>query len=119
MSRSRSPDRGDAIWISLNPREGHEQGGRRPALVLSPASYNRKVGLAVICPITGQGKGYPFEVRISGGRQLEGVVLADQVRTVAWRQRGGEFIEQVQAAVIDDVTAKLWALVGDPRRRSP
>jgi mRNA interferase MazF len=58
------PQCGDAVWITLNPQAGHEQAGRRPAVVISPQDYNGKVGLAIFCPITNQIKGYPFEVRI-------------------------------------------------------
>jgi len=74
------PQRGDAVWISLHPQAGHEQAGRRPAVVLSPAAYNGKVGLAILCPITNQIKGYPFEVLIPVGLPVTGVILADQVR---------------------------------------
>jgi mRNA interferase MazF len=76
------PDRGDAVWITLSPRAGHEQAGRRPALVLSPAQYNGRVGLAIVCPITSQSKGYPFEVPIPTGLAVTGVVLSDHVRLV-------------------------------------
>ena len=72
------PERGDAIWITLTPQARHEQAGRRPAVVLSPASYNGKVGLAVLCPITSQIKGYPFEVAIPEGLRVSGAILADQ-----------------------------------------
>jgi mRNA interferase MazF len=76
MARRYIPARGDVIWITLNPQVGHEQAGRRPALVLSPLSYNAKVGLAILCPVTSQVKGYPFEVVIPAGSRLGGVVLA-------------------------------------------
>jgi mRNA interferase MazF len=76
------PERGDAVWIDLDPRVGYEQAGRRPALVLSPAGYNGRVGLALLCPITGQAKGYPFEVPIPDGLSVSGVVLADHVKSV-------------------------------------
>ena len=79
------PGRGDVVWISLDPRAGHEQAGRRPAVVLSPASYNGKVGLAVFCPITNQIKGYPFEVLIPPGLSVTGAVLADQIKSLDWR----------------------------------
>src|SRR5207247_3604876 len=81
------PDRGDAVWITLDPQAGHEQAGRRPALVLSPAAYNGRVGLALLCPITGQVKAYPFEVPLPAGLSVAGVVLADQVNNLDWRSR--------------------------------
>ena len=79
------PNRGDAVWITLNPQAGHEQSGRRPAVVLSPGVYNDKVGLAVLCPITSQIKGYPFEVVIPSDLAINGAVLSDQVKSLDWR----------------------------------
>jgi mRNA interferase MazF len=104
------PDRGDAVWLQFNPQAGHEQAGRRPALVLSPAAYNGKVGLAVLCPITSQSKGYPFEVAITT-RKLTGVVLSDQVKSLDWRVRQAEMIERVPDAVVQEVLAKLSSLL--------
>ncbi|MGO8897475.1 MAG: endoribonuclease MazF [Isosphaeraceae bacterium] len=105
------PDRGDLVWITLNPQAGHEQAGRRPAVVLSPASYNAKVGLAVLCPITSQVKGYPFEVLIPPGVSVTGAVLADQVKSLDWRARRADLIGRLPAAVIDDVLAKVRTLL--------
>ena len=82
-----APDRGDVMWINFNPQRGHEQAGRRPALVLSPFAYNDKVGLVLVCPITNQKKGYPFEVDIPDGPAVTGVILADQVKSMDWRAR--------------------------------
>lgn len=87
MPRRYVPARGEAVWITLNPQAEHEQAGRRAALVLSPSAYNGKVGLAILCPITSQVKGYPFEVAIPSGSKLAGVVLADQVKNLDWRVR--------------------------------
>ena len=81
------PARGDVVWISLDPQAGHEQSGHRPALVLSPASYNGKVGLMLCCPITTQVKNYPFEVLIRDNPKVSGVVLADQVKCLDWKAR--------------------------------
>jgi mRNA interferase MazF len=86
-----TPNRGDIVWITMNPTVGHEQSGRRPALVLSPGAYNGKVGLAILCPITSQAKGYPFEVPIPEGLAVAGVVLSDQAKSLDWRSRGAEF----------------------------
>lgn len=110
VKRTYVPDRGDAVWLQFNPQAGYEQAGRRPALVLSPAAYNGKVGLAVLCPITSHSKGYPFEVAIST-RKLTGVVLSDQVKSLDWRVRQAEMIERVPDAVVQDVLAKLSALL--------
>ena len=110
VRRTYVPDRGDAVWLQFNPQAGHEQAGRTPALVLSPAAYNSKVGLAVLCPITSQSKGYPFEVVVST-RKLTGVVLSDQVKSLDWRVRQAEMIERVPDAVVREVLAKLSTLL--------
>jgi mRNA interferase MazF len=108
------PERGDFVWIDLNPRKGHEQAGRRPALVLSPSSYNRKTGLCVICPATRQAKGYAFEVTQFMPDGSVSVVLSDHVRCVDWKTRNVKFIVRVAPAVLQDVVAKLEALIIDP-----
>jgi mRNA interferase MazF len=105
------PERGDVVWISLNPRAGHEQVGRRPAVVVSPRSYNGKVGLGLFCPITSQVKGYPFEVAIPAGSPVNGVVLADQVRSLDWRVRRAEFSGRLPADTSAEVVGKLTALL--------
>lgn len=105
------PNRGDVVWISLNPQAGHEQAGRRPALVVSPAAYNRKVGLAVFCPITSQIKGYPFEVRIPAGLKVGGAVLSDQVKNLDWRARRTEFICKLPQSITVEVLQKLGTLI--------
>lgn len=105
------PDRGDVVWITLNPQAGHEQAGRRPAVVLSPVAYNGKVGLAILCPITNQIKGYPFEVRIPAGLVVTGVVLADQVKSLDWRARDAELVSNLPEATVAEVLHKLRALL--------
>ena len=94
------PDRGDAIWLEFNPQSGREQAGSRPALVLSPRAYNQRVGLALVCPITNQAKGYPFEVEIPAGQKITGVVLADQVKSLDCVTRKSAFIDTVTATVV-------------------
>jgi len=105
------PDRGDFVWITLNPQAGHEQAGRRPALVISPAAYNGKVGLALLCPITNQVRGYPFEVRIPQALAVTGVVLADQVKSLEWRARNVELIGTLPEATVAEVLRKLGTLL--------
>jgi mRNA interferase MazF len=105
------PKRGDAVWISLNPQAGHEQAGRRPAVVLSPAAYNRKVGLGLFCPITSHVKGYPFEVKLPEDMDVKGVVLSDQVKSLDWRARQAEFICQLPDTTIAEVLAKARTLL--------
>ena len=105
------PARGDAVWISLNPQAGHEQAGRRPALVLSPWAYNAKVGLALLCPITSQVKGYPFEVVIPEGTGVSGAVLSDQVKCLDWRARQAELICPLPGGTVATVLQKLGVLL--------
>lgn len=105
------PKRGDAIRINFNPQAGHEQAGRRPALVLSPQSYNGKVGLCLLCPITNQVKGYPFEVLIPAGLGITGVVLSDQAKSLDWRVRNAEFITDLPEALTIEVLKKLKSLL--------
>ncbi len=105
------PSRGDVVWVTLNPRAGREQAGRRPAVVLSPSAYNAKVGLAVFCPVTSQVKGYPFEVAIPAGLPVSGVVLADQVRTMDWRAREAEPICALPARTVAEILGKLRTLL--------
>jgi mRNA interferase MazF len=105
------PDRGDVVWISFNPQAGHEQAGRRPAIVLSPAAYNRKVGLAIFCPITNQIKGYPFEVVIPTGLKVIGAILSDQAKSLDWKVRDAELIVKLPASVTVEVLKKLKTLL--------
>lgn len=105
------PRRGDVVWITLNPQAGHEQAGRRPALVLSPANYNGKVGLAILCPLTNQIKGYPFEVLVPSGLSITGAILADQVKSLDWRARSVELICSLPSRTVTEVLQKLGTLL--------
>jgi mRNA interferase MazF len=105
------PERGDIVWISLNPQAGHEQTGRRPALVLSPQPYNARVGLALMCPITQQVKGYPFEVLLPKDAPIQGVVLSDQVKCLDWRARQAERAWTLPAELVLEVLGKLTSLL--------
>lgn len=105
------PRRGDVVWITLNPQAGHEQAGRRPAVVLSPEEYNSKVGLAILCPVTNQIKGYPFEVRIPADLPVTGAILADQVKSLDWRVRNAELICTLSSRVIGEVLRKIATLL--------
>ncbi|MCL4253406.1 MAG: endoribonuclease MazF [Anaerolineae bacterium] len=105
------PERGDVVWLEFNPQAGHEQGGRRPALVLSPKAYNEKVGLFICCPITSKIKGFPYEVRLPVDFDVTGVILADQVKSLDWQGRKAQLIARVPNAVIKDVLAKLNTLL--------
>jgi mRNA interferase MazF len=108
------PERGDVVWLAFNPQAGSEQAGRRPAIVLSPASYNGKVGLAIFCPITHQAKGYPFEVVLPKDLSVTGVVLSDQVKSLDWRSRHAQFACRVPEKSITEVLQKIATLITLP-----
>jgi mRNA interferase MazF len=101
------PERGDLVWLTFDPQAGHEQMGRRPAITLSPASYNSRIGLALFCPITSKVKGYPFEVALPQGLSVQGVVLADQVKSFDWRICQATFIAQLPAQTLLEILQKL------------
>jgi len=105
------PEQGHAIWLRFDPQAGHEQAGRRPAIVLTPAAYNRRTGLVLVCPITSRIKGYPFEVSLPAGLPVPGVVLADQTKSADWRARQAVHICEVPSEVLLHVLAKLSALL--------
>jgi len=104
------PSRGDIIWLNFNSQAGREQAGKRPALVLSPKEYNIRTNLIIACPITSRIKGYPFEVRVVG-RKIDGVILSDQVKSLDWKVRAAQLIEEANTKVISDVQAKLLLLI--------
>ena len=111
MEKEYIPQRGDLIWIDMQPQAGHEQSGRRPAIVLSPENYNDKVGLALLCPITNQVKGYPFEVILPEGLKVKGVILSDQLKCLDWKIRKATFIDSVPAYIIEEVLKKVITLL--------
>jgi mRNA interferase MazF len=105
------PDRGDIVFLNFDPTKGHEQRGHRPALVLSPISYNRKTSLALFMPITNKQKGYPFEVVLPSELKTQGVVLADQLKCLDWKDRSIEFVEVSPESLIEAVQAKIEPLL--------
>lgn len=109
-TRAYVPEAGDIVWLQFDPQAGHEQAGHRPALVLSPSAYNAKIGLMVCCPLSTRIKGYPFEVATQLGGQ-PGVVLADQVKSLDWRVRRAQKKGAVGEDVLQDVRAKVKALL--------
>jgi len=110
MSTSYIPEAGDIVWLNFTPQTGHEQAGRRPAVVLSPQAYNHKTGLLVCVPITNQIKGYPFEVVLSG-TDVSGAALADQVKSLDWRSRQAQYKSQISGQEMRDIKAKIAALL--------
>lgn len=110
MAKAYCPQRGDVAWLSFT-QAGHEQAGRRPAVVISPREYNQKVGLALFSPVTSQVKGYPFEVAIPPGLPVAGVILADQIKSLDWKSRKATFCCKLPPAVLKEATAKLTPLI--------
>lgn len=106
-----APDRGDIVWLNFTPQSGHEQAGKRPAFVVSPAVYNKKVGLALFCPITSQVKGYPFEVSIPEGCGIHGVILSDQLKSLDWNTRNAKFIVKSPVLITEEVIRKITTLI--------
>ena len=113
MAHGYVPERGDLVWLRFDPQLGSEQPGRRPALVISPGSYNRTVGLALVCPVTSRVKGYPFEVPLPDGIEVQGAVLCDRLKSLDWRSRSATRIGTVPDDVMRDATARILALA-DP-----
>ena len=112
VARTYIPDAGDLIWLTFDPQAGHEQRGRRPALILSPRAYNSKARLAIACPITTHVKGYPFEVPLPPGGKISGAVLADHVKNLDWRARQVAFEAKAPADIVIDVRERLRVLLG-------
>jgi len=110
MVNEYAPERGDIVWLNFNPGSGHEQKGKRPAVVISPKAYNEKVGLGLFCPITSKAKDYPFEVRIENDK-ASGVVLADQIKSLDWRTREIEFITKESPGKVKEIIDKISVLL--------
>lgn len=111
MVISYTPDRGDLIWLQFNPQAGHEQSGKRPALVISPRTYNGKVELSLVCPVTSKIKGYPFEVILPQDLPIEGAILSDQVKSLDWESRQASFICKVPDNTLKEVISKIELLI--------
>ena len=104
------PKRGDLVWTDFDPAAGHEQMGHRPALVLSPAVFNKKILLALVAPVTSRVRGHGFEVTLTG-EKISGVVLCHQVKTIDFVERGLKFAEKAPASVVSEALAKVRAIV--------
>lgn len=112
MVKAFVPDAGDLVWLDFDPAAGREQAGRRPALILSPARYNGKTGLAIAAPITSHRKGYPFEVALPAGGSIAGVVLSDHLKNIDWKYRRAEYAGACPPAVLRDVEERVRLLLG-------
>ena len=110
MAPAYVPQRADVVWLTFDPQAGHEQAGRRPAVVVSPGKYNQKVGVALFCPITARSKGYPYEVAIPPGLPIEGVILSDQLKSLDWRARQAQLVARLPETSMADLLAKIRTL---------
>ena len=111
MAKPYVPERGDIVWLQFDPQAGHEQAGRRPAFVVSPRAYNRRVGLALFCPVTSRVKGYPFEVALPDGGKAQGAILSDQLKSLDWRARKAIRFDRASFDTVAEVTARINVLV--------
>lgn len=111
MVKEYIPERGDIIKLNFSPQSGREQRGFRPALVISPAAYNKVSSFILACPITNSIKGWNFEVLLSRSMKTSGVILADQIRVLDWKSRGARFIEKADSDVLEEALAKISPLV--------
>jgi mRNA interferase MazF len=110
-SKQYIPDCGDIVWLTFNLHSGHEQSGRRPALVISPLVYNSKTNLAIFCPITSQVKDYPFEVKLPEDLEISGVILSDQIKNLDWKSREAEYICKLPKSLLTETLNKINALL--------
>jgi len=110
MVKSFVPDKGDLVWLNFTPQSGHEQSGRRPAVVISPSEYNGKTGLGIFCPLSSKEKGYPFEVKIKNDR-ISGVVLSDHLKSLDWETRKAELISKVTENELGEILEKIKVLI--------
>ena len=106
-----APSRGEIVWVQFEPQAGHEQSGRRPAVIISPREYNQKVGLCLCCPVTSKAKGYPFEVELPAGLKVEGAVLCDQLKSLDWKARHARLIGTLPGRSVKEIQARILALV--------
>jgi mRNA interferase MazF len=111
MQKEYIPSRGDIVWLTFNPQAGHEQAGRRPAIVVSPRLYNEKSSLALFCPITSKRKGYPFEVQLPKTCPIQGIVLSDQLKSLDWKVRNAELVSGTPPEIMQELFEKLKTLI--------
>ncbi len=109
-----APERGNLVWVNFTPQAGHEQAGRRPALVVSLRIYHERSNLAVVCPITSNTDPWPWKVGLPDGQTISGAILVEQVRSIDRAGRNLKIADQAPAAVLTEVQAKLTALLGLP-----
>jgi len=110
MAAAYTPDKGDLVWLKFTPQAGHEQRGKRPAIVISPKAYNKKTGLALCCPITSNVKGYPFEVLVEG-KKINGAILSDHLKSLDWKARKAKFIEKSTPSSLKECVDKISTLI--------
>lgn len=112
MKRGYVPEAGDLVWLTFDPQSGREQKGRRPAVILSPRLYNERAQLVIACPVTSKVKGYAFEVPVVSDSEIDGVILADHVKSLDWKERRAEFAGKLAADALTDVRERIRPLLG-------
>jgi mRNA interferase MazF len=112
VDREYVPDAGDLVWLDFTPQAGRQQAGRKPAVVLSPRSYNEKTSLVVVCPVTSHAKGYPFEVPVPPRQAIKGVILSDHLKGLDWRQRKAQKAGRIPVSLLTQVRDRIAALLG-------
>lgn len=112
MTRGYVPEAGDLVWLTFDPQSGREQRGRRPAVILSPRVYNQRSELAVVCPITSKVKGRMFEVAVPSGRRIEGVVLANHLKSLDWKERKAQFAGKLDEETLAEIQERIRPLIG-------
>ena len=105
------PAQGDLVWLEFDPQAGHEQAERRPAIIISPKEYNKKTGLALVCPITSKIKNYPFEVLLPNSHAITGAILSDQIKNLDWKIRKATYVTKANEEVMQEVIAKIYAII--------
>jgi mRNA interferase MazF len=108
---AQAPAKGDLIAVTFDPQAGHEQKGRRPALVISNDSFNQRTGLAIVCPVTNTKRDIPFHVALPAGATVSGFVMVEQVKAIDFRARRAQFIEKAPKTVVDEALSLLDAFV--------
>ena len=112
MVKSYIPKRGDIVWTNFDPAAGHEQKGKRPAIILSPVAYNKMVSFALAAPITSRVRGHVFEVALDNPDfKIQGVILCQQIKMIDFKSRGLQYIEQAPEQALNQALAKVRAIL--------
>ncbi|WP_344912534.1 type II toxin-antitoxin system PemK/MazF family toxin [Amphibacillus indicireducens] len=106
-----APEKGDLVLLNFTPQSGREQAGYRPAIVISPKKFNEVLNLAIVCPITKQKKGYPFEIELPIGLEVDGVILTDHIKSIDWRSRNMKVVGKAPDDVFDKCITRIHTFI--------